>query len=757
MDAPTFALVAGAEDIPRDELMRVARAIELQIHHDLTPLWGVTAAVVAVPYGDQPTSGAWPVIVLAELDQPGALAYHFVDGDVPTARVQHTDGWPLAASHQVLEMLVAPDNERFVHTPSPKTGEGRVEILVQVCDPCGMASAYEIDGVPVANFVLPAYYEAGSHGPFDHLGQIKHPLEVLEGGYVSWRDPATLEFFQMYGPDGSVRSFGAETSSAALTGALAGAGNDAVADRDQLGFEAYAQAFADLIASPDTSPPLTIGIYGSWGVGKSFLLRHIERRLGDRPRTPGAPTVHVVQFNAWEYSAAAAVWPALVRRIMGCLDHEVHWPFPGRFLRKLWRNAIWELHQERARLLGALLGAALLLALLLTVNGLQVTALWAAAVAVGAGGVLKVVADTLASPVSRWMSTLLSDGSYGAELGPMRRIHDDLEWLGERLKDENGRFVVMIDDLDRCEPDKAVEVLQAINLLLNFDSFIVCLGIDARIITRAVERHYRGLLGPAGASGYEYLDKIVQIPFRIPRPSPEDVVGFLGEQMPSAEEAQVPASVPTGQGQGGAADAQAATTVAAAPGVPVPPPVAPARQLTAWGPDERRAFQRLAPFLRPNPRHLKRMVNVYRLVRALALLRRENAILDDPLPTIKLLALCAQWPYALAAMLDRLDEKVMADEDWPEGDPLQILYHEVEPRLDPAVRARLDDDQDDLEGLLLYPATLEPDALAAVRAYTVNFNPAVESELRRARLPVVEEVATNGAADQAGRNRTAVP
>ena len=48
----------------------------------------------------------------------------------------------------------------------------------------------------------------------------------------------------------------------------------------------------------------------------------------------------------------------------------------------------------------------------------------------------------------------------------------------------------------------------AINLLLNFDSFIVCLGIDARIITRAVERHYRGLLGPAGASGYEYLDKI---------------------------------------------------------------------------------------------------------------------------------------------------------------------------------------------------------------------------------------------------------
>ena len=62
-------------------------------------------------------------------------------------------------------------------------------------------------------------------------------------------------------------------------GRLGGAGNDDVALIDQLDFEDYVTAFVDLISSPETKPPLTIGIYGSWGMGKSFLLRNIEARL----------------------------------------------------------------------------------------------------------------------------------------------------------------------------------------------------------------------------------------------------------------------------------------------------------------------------------------------------------------------------------------------------------------------------------------------------------------------------------------------
>src|SRR5262249_59712508 len=115
---------------------------------------------------------------------------------------------------------------------------------------------------------------------------------------------------------------------------------------------------------------------------------------------------------------------------------------------------------------------------------------------------------------------VVEETDYGKQIGHMAEIRNDLELLESILREENGRMVVVIDDLDRCEPEKAVEMLQAINLLLNFESFIVVMGIDARIVTRAIEKHYRDLLGPAGASGYEYLDKIVKIPFRIPESEP---------------------------------------------------------------------------------------------------------------------------------------------------------------------------------------------------------------------------------------------
>src|SRR5215208_5696668 len=67
---------------------------------------------------------------------------------------------------------------------------------------------------------------------------------------------------------------------AARAGTLGGAANDTVEHvKDQLSFVHYVEAFAELIDSPNTDPPLTIGIYGSWGMGKSFLLKNIGWKL----------------------------------------------------------------------------------------------------------------------------------------------------------------------------------------------------------------------------------------------------------------------------------------------------------------------------------------------------------------------------------------------------------------------------------------------------------------------------------------------
>ena len=332
------------------------------------------------------------------------------------------------------------------------------------------------------------------------------------------------------------------------------------------------------------------------------------------------------------------------------------------------------------------------------------------------------------------MTTLFEKRDYGKQIGYMADIREDLEFLENRLQEAGGRILITIDDLDRCEPEKTVEVLQAINLLLNFDSFIVCLGIDARVITRAVEEHYKGLLGAVGASGYEYLDKVVQIPFRIPEPTGEEVRAFLSSQMGDPQ-APLPET-----GEDGSTGYLLGSTASTPVGVGVPKeatPTGPVEEPVDFTWTELQAFQDLSAFLRPNPRHLKRLVNVYRLVRTLALEKGQSAIHDHPAITIRWLAMCGQWPYTSYAMLRYLDDLLQdkqrydqeKDSEVATHNPLAYLYGQVVPLLSEKRQRLLDDDNSLLERLLDgWAGRLTWEQLEALRKYTINFNPAIEAE-----------------------------
>ena len=540
---------------------------------------------------------------------------------------------------------------------------------------------------------------------------------------------------------------------AGAPGTLGGAGNDSVADTDQLNFHSYVDAFASLIASPHTTPPLTVGIFGSWGMGKSFLLEHIDREIRRRQaENPDAlPHVHVVRFNAWEYSATEVVWPALVRKIVEKLDQDVPWP---RW-RRAWTRFKWNLprafRQERTAIATvAVVAAVAFVVALVRGNGDLAKGIAALVGVVGLGGLAKAASN----PVARWVTTLFTSSDYGGQIAHMDEIKNDLETLEKRLHDKEdptkvvGRILILIDDLDRCEPEKAVEMLQAVNLLLNFKSFIVCLGIDARIVTGAIEKHYDGLLGRTGASGYEYLDKIVQIPFRIPAPNPDEVKAFIGSQLGDPTPDTDPP--PTTPQEGGESDDGSGApteeppvaeprTEAPPPPPPPPPEVEAEQEAVPFSYAELQAFERFAALLRPNPRHLKRMVNVYRLVRTLAHSNDDDALLQNPAAMIRWLVMWGQWPYASLKMLERFDElleetdegEVQVPEGLREGDPLIYLLGEVEPRLDTTTRDRLDDQADDLWTLLEADgAAFSWTELRSIRKYTVNFNPAVEERLR---------------------------
>ncbi|MEA5619091.1 P-loop NTPase fold protein [Cronbergia sp. UHCC 0137] len=156
-----------------------------------------------------------------------------------------------------------------------------------------------------------------------------------------------------------------------------------------------------------------------------------------------------------------------------------------------------------------------------------------------------------------FVTNRLEEDSYQKVLGLMHQIKRDLEDLSDRLTYQPGsqnpdklnalkehfprgeaRIVLYIDDLDRCPPNRVVEVLEAVQLLLKTKLFIVVMAIDDRYVNRALENVYRGVLKRRGnPSGVDYLEKIIQIPYRMRSISEKDILGeYLGSLLEIEEE-----------------------------------------------------------------------------------------------------------------------------------------------------------------------------------------------------------------------------
>ncbi|RKT54727.1 KAP-like P-loop domain-containing protein [Saccharothrix australiensis] len=181
------------------------------------------------------------------------------------------------------------------------------------------------------------------------------------------------------------------------------------------------------------------------------------------------------------------------------------------------------------------------------------------------------------------------------------------------------RVVLHIDDLDRCEPAQVVQVLEAVHLLLALDLFVVVVGVDPRWLLGSVRAHYTGLLDHADASAppaippEDYLEKIINIPFALPRMG----AGSLGSVLRSMTDAERPPTTEPPTTEPPTAEARRhhhAADLTIEPGAPLADlgRPAPARPLT---PGELDFLDALEPLV-DTPRAAKRLFNVYRMIRA---------------------------------------------------------------------------------------------------------------------------------------------
>lgn len=278
--------------------------------------------------------------------------------------------------------------------------------------------------------------------------------------------------------------------------------NDQETAIDLLGYMHLAQTITGLIQESRLLP-LTIGVYGSWGAGKSSILKMIESNL------QSDKTTCCLTFNGWLFQGYDDTKSALIASIITVLqksqpkNEELKTKAKDLLQRVDWLRA--------ARLTAGLV--------------------WSGIGAIANPLLIPDILEKLRSLVSNPTATISQKEakSFVDSLTPLLKdeqkhtLPDEIlafrTEFQELLKSANiKQLVVLVDDLDRCLPPTAIDVLEAIRLFLFVPGTIFVLAADEDMIAYAVRKHFPDLPVNVGPSDYtrNYLEKLVQIPFRIP-------------------------------------------------------------------------------------------------------------------------------------------------------------------------------------------------------------------------------------------------
>ena len=279
--------------------------------------------------------------------------------------------------------------------------------------------------------------------------------------------------------------------------------NDQETDVDLLYYEAIAQTVVTLIRS-NPEPPVTIGVHGDWGAGKSSVLKMTAAALASDDK------VLCLHFNGWTFEGFDDAKTVVMETIVA----ELRRARPAiakvkELAGKLFKRIDWLKLAKRAG------GAALAFA--------------GASAHSHAAGLVAATTSLLANPKEHFslddVKTVAEHaGEYikaaKEEADPLaEHIHAFRKEFGELLEAASvDRLVVIVDDLDRCLPETAIATLEAIRLFLFVPRTAFVMGVDEAMIEYAVRKHFPDLPPSSGPVTYarNYLEKLIQVPFRIP-------------------------------------------------------------------------------------------------------------------------------------------------------------------------------------------------------------------------------------------------
>lgn len=295
---------------------------------------------------------------------------------------------------------------------------------------------------------------------------------------------------------------------------------DQAAD-DKLEYTRYATALGHILDDPELETPITLSINGPWGSGKSTLGRLVAENLASRSTSRGH---HIFEFDAWQNEVGRNGANPLLRLLAQDLGRQrggwtrVFKPLPLSLTTSRMRR--WRLLLTVVLGVVCLGGALSITPVAAFVEGWNVT-LPLQGVPIGPRlALLALLSILLAAQIaSRGLETLAKflrnpdEGAAHEKLDKVRREFDDL--VAAAIERRQTPVLVIVDNLDRCQPYTIKAVLEATNKALRVPDVIVILLADVEVLARRLKID-EGQANTDPAESYEYLEKMISVPFDLP-------------------------------------------------------------------------------------------------------------------------------------------------------------------------------------------------------------------------------------------------
>ncbi|MDC7789933.1 P-loop NTPase fold protein [Rhodoplanes sp. TEM] len=271
---------------------------------------------------------------------------------------------------------------------------------------------------------------------------------------------------------------------------------------DLLNNEAIAKTIIELLCErPERA--VTIGVHGDWGAGKSSILEMIESGLAFKK------DILCIKFNGWRFQGFEDAKIALIEGIVtGLIEKRPLLTKTGLAIKDIFQRINW---LKIARHGGGFAFTAL--------SGMPTVDQVGAVV----GNLKEIYADPSKLATKDYYDKAMDSVQGLLKPGAPKNIPEEVEEFrksfDELLKQADvQQLIVLIDDLDRCLPDTAIETLEAVRLFVFTAKTAFVVAADEAMIEYSVRKHFPELPDTTGPRDYarNYLEKLIQIPFRIP-------------------------------------------------------------------------------------------------------------------------------------------------------------------------------------------------------------------------------------------------